>query len=325
MAGFLPRLTANASQVLLGPGDDAAVLRSFPGEVVASTDTLVEEEDFRRDWSTAADVGTKLAAQNFADVAAMGARPVALLVSLAVPGDLPVAWTHGFADGLDEECLRAGATVIGGDVSPAPRIVLTGTALGAFDRGLGPVTRAGARPGDVVALCGQTGRSAAGLAILLAGGVRAVSPPGGDADILEEFVRAHVAPHPPYAGGPAAARAGATALIDTSDGLVRDATRLARASGVVVDLDPATLAPSRELRGAARRLGGEDQALTWVLSGGEDHSLLACFPAGTVLPAGFRGIGRILPAEGRSPGVLLGGRPWGGPTGWRHFEGRGQP
>ncbi len=99
--------------LLVPPGDDAAVLR-VAGPVVVSTDTLVETADFRRDWSTGADVGVKLAAQNLADVAAMGARPLALVVSLAAPPDLELDWATALADGLDDETARAGACVAGG-------------------------------------------------------------------------------------------------------------------------------------------------------------------------------------------------------------------
>ncbi len=316
VASVLARYGPVPAGVRVGPGDDAAVL-DVASPVVVSTDTLVEDEDFRRAWSSGFDVGVKTAAQSFADVAAMGGRPVALLVSLAAPGDLPGAWAEGLADGLADECARAGAAVVGGDVSAAPLVVVTGTALGALP---GPaVLRSGARPGDLVALAGRTGRSGAGLA-LLAAGVGLHGPGGAGADALAALVVAHTAPRPPYAAGPAAAAAGATALIDTSDGLLRDAARVAAASGVVLDLDPDALAPDADLVAAAERIGAPDpqrKALEWVLAGGEDHALLACFPARTALPEPFRTVGQVI--EGVAPGVLVGGAPWAGPTGWRHF------
>ncbi len=115
---------------LVGPGDDAAVLAAPDGRVVATTDLLVEHEDFRRDWSPPRDVGGKAAAQNLADVAAMGARPTALLVGLAAPGDLPVDWVLELAAGIAGECAGAGASVAGGDVSAADAIMIAITALG---------------------------------------------------------------------------------------------------------------------------------------------------------------------------------------------------
>jgi thiamine-monophosphate kinase len=313
IGSILRRFGPAPAALLVGPGDDAAVL-DVGGPVVVSTDTLVEGVDFRRDWSTGADVGVKVAAQNFADVAAMGARPVALVVSLAAAADLPVAWAGELAAGLDDECARAGATVAGGDVSQATQLVLTGTALGVLDGP--PVLRSGAQPGDVVALAGLPGVSAAGLALLTCAGSSA-----GARELAAGcagLVALHLAPRPPYRSGPDAARAGATALIDTSDGLLRDAARIAAASGVRIELDPDALAPASALKAAADALGDPSLARRWVLTGGEDHALLACFPPGAALPPGFDPIGRVGRGE---PVVLVGGRPWDGPDGWHHFTG----
>jgi thiamine-monophosphate kinase len=315
VADVLARYRPAPEFVRVGPGDDAAVL-DVPGLVVVSTDTLVEGPDFRRAWSSGRDVGVKAAAQNLADVAAMGARPLALLVSLATPPDLPAGWAGALADGLEEECLRAGAAVVGGDVSEAGQVVVTGTALGVLDgAGSRPVLRGGARPGDVVALAGRTGPSAAGLALLTAG-FAGPSP-------FDALLAAHRAPRPDYPAGPAAAAAGATALIDTSDGLLRDATRIAAASGVALDLDRAALLPGTDLVDAAAALQGEeraaDLALGWVLTGGEDHALLACFPPGTDVPPPYLRIGTVVEAGDAGNDVLVDGSPWRGPTGWRHF------
>jgi thiamine-monophosphate kinase len=321
LAAILARLDRPAAPVLLGPGDDAAVIDVGPGPLVVSTDTMVEGYDFLPEWSRAHDVGVKLAAQNLADVAAMGAHPVALLVSLAAPSDLAVDWATGLADGLAEECRRAGAAMAGGDLAGADRVTLTGTALGRL--GAQPaVLRSGARAGDVVALAGQLGRSGAVLALLQAGWGRQPEDP-----VLAGLVRDHLAPRPPYAAGPLAAAAGATAMIDVSDGAGRDARRIAEASGAVLDLDPAAVAPGPDLLHAAAGLhaAASDGAgrcwstdpFRWVLAGGEDHALLACFPPGTELPDGFVAAGRVL--AGR-PDVLVGGVPFSGGDGWRHFE-----
>jgi thiamine-monophosphate kinase len=313
VASVLSRYGPLPASVRVGPGDDAAVL-DVTGPVVLSTDTVVEGHDFRRDWSSASDVGVKVAAQNLADVAAMGAMPVALLVSLCAGPDLPAGWAEQLADGLNDECRRAGAAVIGGDVSQAEQIVVTGTAFGVL-RGRA-VLRSGARPGDVVAVSGQLGASAAGWGLLSAGGDRAPDADGR----LAELLAAHRAPRPNYAAGPQAAGAGATAMIDTSDGLVRDAARIATASGVVVDLDPDVLRPTVDLMRAAAVVGDPELAQRWVLTGGEDHAMLACFPPAATLPPPFRPIGQVLPGgiRGEAP-VRVGGRPWTGPTGWRHF------
>ena len=296
-------------------GDDAAVLRVSGGRVVATTDLLVEGRHFRRDWSGPGDVGVKAAAQNLADVAAMGAVPRTLLLGLACPPDLAVDWVLDMVRGILAECGRAGASVAGGDVTAADCIMLGITALGDL-AGHEPVTRAGARPGDLVALAGQVGWSAAGLALLQAGrSVPDAVPDGDDAsDGLAALVRAHLRPQPPYPAGPAAARAGATAMVDVSDGLVQDAGHIAAASGVSLNLQTARLPVSEPVRAAAGLLGSDWQQ--WVLAGGEDHALAATFPAGSVLPAGWSVIGEVRGGGG----VLVDGAPWSGRGGWDHFR-----
>ena len=286
----------------MGIGDDAAVLAAPDGRVVASTDLLVEHRHFRRDWSTAREIGGKAAAQNLADVAAMGAVPTALLVGLAAPGDLPVAWAEDMAAGLAEECARVGATVVGGDLSGAPLIMLAVTALGDL-AGRAPVTRSGARPGDLVAVSGVLGHSAAGLALLRAG----LTEPAG-------LVAAHRWPHPDYAAGPDAARLGATSMIDVSDGLAQDLGHLAEQSGVRIDVATARLPLSNALRAASDALGGHDP-LDWVLRGGEDHGLVATFPPGTALTGRWSVAGQV----GEGQGVWVDSRRFERLSGWTHF------
>lgn len=277
------------------------------GRVVATTDLLVEGRHFRRDWSTARDVGVKAAAQNLADVAAMGATATALLIGLATPGDLPVDWALDLMRGLAAECGRAGAAIAGGDVTGSDTLMLGVTALGDLG-GRAPVTRDGARPGDVLAVAGRLGWSAAGLA-LLAADAAAVDP---------ELTQAHRRPQPPYPAGPQAARLGATSMIDISDGLIQDLGHVAAASGVSIDVDTARLRGTAPLRAAAGRLGADWR--DWALAGGEDHALAATFPAGTELPGDWVPLGIVRAGSG----VLVDSRPRGGPGGWDHFRG-GRP
>ncbi len=293
--------TAEAAEV--GPGDDAAVVRAADGRVVATTDVLVEGRHFRRDWSSPEDVGHKAAAANLADVAAMGARATALLVGVACPPETPTSWLEGVAAGLAAECAPLGAAVVGGDtVAAAPgsdAVVLSVTALGDLG-GRPPVLRSGARPGDVVALAGRLGWSACGLAVLRRGFTSPLAA-----------VAAHRRPEPPYAAGPAAADAGASAMCDVSDGLLADAGHVARASGVDVDLDRAALVrtclePSGPLQQVGAALGVDP--LAWVLTGGEDHALLATFPPGAALPDGWTAIGAVRVAR-HDPAVFVGGEP----------------
>jgi thiamine-monophosphate kinase len=295
---------------MLGIGDDGAVLPAPDGRVVASTDLLVEGRHFRRDWSAATDIGVKAAAQNLADIAAMGASPTALLLGLAVPGELAAAWVVAVAEGMAAECARAGAMIAGGDVTSSDSVMLAITALGSL-AGRDPVTRAGARPGDVVAISAPVGQSAAGLAVLQAG--LGALPAAFEPELLR-LVTAHQRPQPDYAAGPSAAAAGATSMIDVSDGLVADLGHIADASGVRLDIQSASLPGTGALTSAAARLGSDWRE--WALGGGEDHALAATFPQEATLPEGWTVIG----SAGSGAGVLVDAQPWSGSAGWDHFR-----
>jgi thiamine-monophosphate kinase len=292
----------------VGIGDDGAVVRAPDGRVVASTDLLVEGWHFRRDWSSATEIGGKAAAQNLADIAAMGAVPTALLIGLATPGDLPVAWAEDLAAGLAQECARVGAAVAGGDISAGPVVMLAVTALGDL-AGQPPVTRSGARPGDVLAVAGHLGCSAAGLALLEAG-----------LDQPASLLAAHRWPHPDYAAGPEAARLGATSMIDVSDGLVQDVGHLAEQSGVRIDLESVRLPGDDALRIAAAAVGRPD-SLDWILSGGEDHALAATFPPRAALSGRRTVVGRVRDGQG----VWVDSRRVERLSGWTHFRGSNAP
>ena len=193
-----------------------------------------------------------------------------------------LAWALELADGLRDECDLVGAAVVGGDTVTADQIVVSVTVLGRVDRW---VTRTGARPGDLIVVAGRLGHSAAGLRLLRAGSTEG------------PLVEAHRRPEPPYAAGPLLAAAGATSMCDVSDGLVADLGHLATGSGVHLDLDSAALAD-------------DDVALEDVLTGGEDHALVATVPAPV---AGCRVIGRVH----KGSGVTLDGTPVSG--GWEHW------
>ncbi|MEH1014503.1 thiamine-phosphate kinase [Micromonospora sp. CPCC 206060] len=295
------RLTGGPT-CLLGPGDDAAVVRSPDGRVTASTDVLVEGRHFRRDWSAAGDIGHRAAAANLADIAAMGAVPTALLVALCIPPDVTVDWVEEFTDGLAGEAALVGASVVGGDMSASPTLTIAVTALGDLG-GRPPVVRSGARVGDVVALAGRIGYAAAGYTVL-SRGFRTPKL------LVEAFRR----PEVPYPAGPHAARLGATSMIDVSDGLIADLGHVATASGVGIDLHRDAFEVPRQMRDAAQALGVDPY--TWILGGGDDHALAATFPRAVALPANWRPVGRVV--EGR--GVTVDGRPFDGPAGWDHFR-----
>lgn len=304
--GLIAALTALFEQgehVLIGPGDDAAVLRVKTGHIVVSSDLMVEGRHFRRDWVGAADVGARAAAQNISDINAMGGIASSLTLGLALPADLPVEWALEFARGFAAECAKVDASVVGGDITASDTLVIAVTVLGACT--VAPVLRSGAEPGDIVALCGRQGWAAGGLAVL-GRGFR--SP--------RVLVEAYRRPEPPYAAGPIAADAGATAMIDVSDGLVSEASHLAAASGVSIDIFTDSFEIPEPLHAVSAALGSDP--IQFILGGGDDHPLLACFPADTSLPEGWTRIGVVAAADG-GPAVTVDGALYEGPTGWTHF------
>jgi thiamine-monophosphate kinase len=272
--GLIARIRARVrsqASVLLGPGDDAAVVTSPDGRVVVTTDTLVEGVHFRRDWSSAFQVGRKAAAQSLADVVAMGAYPTAIVVGLAAPADLSLEWADGVVDGLQAECASMSAGLAGGDVVRSSTLTLSVTALGDL-RGRDPVTRAGAMAGDVVVVAGRLGFAAAGLDLLRAGRREPAT-----------LVDAHRAPPVAYEAGLRLAIAGATSMIDVSDGLVADLGHIADESGVRIELAADDLPLPSELVDAALSLGVDPRS--WVAAGGEDHAFAATMPDSAALRA----------------------------------------
>ena len=301
LRSLLPSLP-QGDAVLLGPGDDAAVL-DLAAPVLVCTDVLTEEVHFRRDWSSAHDVGRKAVSVNAADVGAMGGRTVAVTVGLVVPPQTEVAWIEELADGLRTEADVVGCSVVGGDTVAGASVTVSVTALGTTAGRV--VRRAGARPGDVLAVSGRLGYAAAGLDVLRRG---FRSP--------RRLVDAHRCPVPPYRDGPGAAAAGATAMIDISDGLVADVAHLAEASNVGVQISRDDLGVSDELITMARGLGVDPWA--WVLTGGEDHALAATFPPDRALPGGFRRVGVVLEGSGVD---VPGWEPDSSAAGYEHFSG----
>ena len=276
---------------IVGPGDDAAVVSSADGRFVVTTDTMIEGHDFKLEWSSGFDLGFKAIASNVADVAAMGAKPTALVVAIALPGDTQIAWLEDFADGLNAGLtqLAPGASVVGGDLARADQVVISVTAHGDLE-GLEPVVRSGAKPGDILAVAGTLGKAAAGLSLLQ-------SEIADAKNAFDELVSIQLRPMPPIPAGVLANKAGATAMLDVSDGLAKDASRIAKASGVTVQIDKsALLGFEAVLELAALRL--EVTTEDWVLFGGEDHALLATFPEGSSIPKEFKPIGRIIASSG---------------------------
>ena len=190
--------------------------------------------------------------------------------------------------------------MVGGDVTRAEQVVVAVTVIGECTQS--PVLRSGARSGDVLALVGRQGWAAGGLAVL-GRGFR--SP--------RVLVEAYRRPEPPYAAGRQAAEAGATSLIDISDGLLAEAGHIAAASGVAIDVRRDAFEIPEPLQAVGAALGADP--LQFILSGGDDHALLATFPDVASVPAGWQVVGEVL--EGA--GVTVDGEAYDGPTGWTHF------
>ncbi|MEO6021041.1 MAG: thiamine-phosphate kinase [Knoellia sp.] len=316
------------SGVIVPPGDDAAVITARDS-VVVTTDSMVRGRDWRDDWSSGHDVGIKVVAQNVADVSAMGAVPTGLLVSVAADPETELDWVLDLTRGIAVGAEDAGCPVVGGDLSSAPAgvVIVALTAFGDL-QGRSPVLRSGARPGHVVAVAGSLGWSGSGLALYESGAQDPISPAAGPRH-LSPVDRAtsllmwfHRSPRPPWESGPVAADAGATSMIDLSDGLVRDGGRVATASAVELELDEALL---REhfLAGPIELALGAEAGMRQVLSGGEEHSLLATFPADAVpedAHAPWRVIGRVVEAGPEGPRLTVGGAV-PSVTGWDHFAG----
>ena len=313
--GFLDLLATRLPQgagVRLGPGDDAAEVDVPGGRALLCTDVLVDGRHFRRDWASAADIGHRAAAQSLSDCNAMGGRATAVTVGLAAPPDLEVAWALEMSEGIVEECGLVGASLVGGDLTRSDVLVVSVSAVGVVAGE--PVRRAGARAGDVVAVCGRLGWAAGGLAVL-GRGFR--SP--------RALVEAYRRPEVPYDAGPEAHRLGATAMVDVSDGLLADLGHLAVAGGVTVDLHSDAFDVDEPLQAVGAALGADP--LTFVLTGGDDHALAATFPADVALPRHWRVVGTVAaPVEGADAGggagagaVTVDRAAFDAAPGFRHF------
>lgn len=292
----------SVATTLVGSGDDAAVISLKDPRFVVTTDTLVENHDFKTEFSSGFDVGYKAVASNVADVVAMGATPIALTVAMVITKETKQSWLEDFSAGLqaaiDELCPTA--EIVGGDLASGSEIVIAVAAHGELHGN--PLLRSGAKPGDQLAVCGTLGKAAAGLALLQHhDSTLAASYP--------DLVSIQLRPQPPVEVALGAA-AFATAMMDISDSLALDASRLARASGVSLEIQSSALFGFQAvLEQAAQSINSRDgqqvNELDWVLYGGEDHSFLVTFPADFTVPKGFKVIGKVTAAQKNA--VLLDG------------------
>lgn len=265
--------------VVIGSGDDGAVYRVPSGyDQVISTDTMVEGIHFIKKTMHPSDVGYKLCASNFSDMAAMGAEAIGFVISAALPEDLLVSWVESLYEGIRACCSSYRVNLLGGDVTGSPcGVILTGTVVGMVPKGRA-VTRSGARFGDLVFATETLGDSAAGLSALLAG-------------LSEEYpslCERHQRPRPQIKLGSALRAAGATSLNDVSDGLSSEINEIAKASQVEIELFREKIPISAE----AAKLGAylAKDPVDWALTGGEDYELI-----GTISEENFRKLDPSLP------------------------------
>jgi thiamine-monophosphate kinase len=311
--------------VRVGPGDDAAVVRPATGELVLTTDLLVEGVHFERGSISARDLGAKAVTVNVSDVAAMGASPRYALVSLAVPGNIEASWVIELAGGMHEACLEYALALVGGDTNRADDVTISVAVVGEVAPGRA-VTRAGARPGDAIVVTGELGAAAGGLALSRAEptvAATALSEPWG-----RSLSRALARPVARVGEGHALASAGATAMMDLSDGIAIDLERLCRASAVGAELELASIPVAAALVSGSATLGVDAMALS--LGGGEDYELLATMPsvaierAATALRETFgvtlTRVGTIIDGGGVVGVDDAGRRSALASSGWDHFR-----
>lgn len=293
LASLRERLPEPGPRVRLGSGDDASV--SLPGGATAtSIDALVEGVHFRRQTASLRQIGRKALSTALSDLAAMGAEPGEAYVVLGAPEEIGEAGLLELGEGLVEVARVTGTTLAGGDLTRAPALTLAVTVVGHAARAEDFVTRAGARPGDVLVVTGELGGSAAGLLLLEDGELTASAfgasgssapPPGARLDLpTADALRARqLDPTPRLAAGRALAAAGATAMIDISDGLAGDAGHMATASGALLAIDAEALPIAPGVAAVAAAAGRDPLEL--AASGGEDYELLAALPPAAVAAA----------------------------------------
>ncbi|MFY9325380.1 MAG: thiamine-phosphate kinase [Candidatus Nanopelagicales bacterium] len=297
---LIQKRLVDPSFLRVGIGDDAAILDLAKPEVVTCVDILVEDQHFKKEFSSAKDIGHRAAAANLADLVATGAQPLALLLALAAPSETEVEWLIELVDGIVEEANQLGAVLIGGDTTRSDKIIVSITAIGQLENK--PTLRSGAKSSDLVIAAGRFGWAQGGLRVLQKG---FKSP--------NLLVQAHQRPLIDYQAALTAANQ-LNSMIDVSDGLAQDALHIAKASGVQIDLKSQNLIPDELLIEAAMAIG--DDPLDWVLTGGDDHAFLATIAPDKAIPVGFRIIGEVFRGEAK---ITLDGKELLGRLGHDHF------
>ena len=317
-------LSGREPGVVVGIGDDAAVVEPGSGSLVLTTDLLAEGVHFERGSISARDLGAKAITVNVSDVAAMAASPRYAMVALAAPADVEAAWVMELFGGMRDACAEYGLALVGGDTNRAELLVLSAAVVGEVAPGRA-LLRSGARASDRIVVTGELGAAAGGLALARAEPdvtSVALSAPWGRA-LVEGLER----PVARVGEAQILSRSGATAMMDLSDGLAKDLSRLCQASGVGARVAVDAVPVSPALADGSSALGVD--ALSLALSGGEDYELLATMPAGSVEEAATRlladfgvrlsDVGEITEEPGLVSVDARGRTSELAPAGWDHF------
>ena len=280
--------------VLVGIGDDGAVIKASPQSSVLATDMAVEGVHFKREWSSLHEIGAKITAANLADIYAMGGDPKYLLVSAGLTSDFGITEIKALANGIKSEADLVGAVIVGGDISRAEKLVIS---ISVFGEVTSPITRSGAKAGDSVIISGLPGKSAAGLFQLQSGVTDST------------FISAHKKPVLNYEL--AKKFRNANAMCDVSDGLLSELNHIASASNVGIELDSKLISAIPGFK----ELGEATELEIWdlVLAGGEDHVFVAT--TSSEVPEGAFVIGKVV----NGSGVSVSGVSKLPATGFRHF------
>jgi thiamine-monophosphate kinase len=269
-------VTGSSAAVRVGSGDDAAVVAPPPGDRAVTVDAIVDGGAFRRRWCPPRAVGRKAIGAALSDLAAMGAEADEAYVWLGAPEDFGADACLELCDGLAEIAERFGVAVLGGDVTRAPALAVSVTAIGHAAPGRPLLGRAGAGDGDALCATGSFGGAAAGLMLLEHADLAAEVDP----ELAERARARQLAPEPRLAAGAAIAGAGGKAMIDVSDGLGADAEHLAAASGVGIEIELDRVPVAAGVAEAAAAAGRDPAEL--VAAGGEDYELLCAVPRGAL-------------------------------------------
>ncbi len=309
---FISKLSRRNSNILIGPGDDCAVVKPTRRPILLTTDMMIEGIHFRRDWADPHQIGIKTMRVNLSDIASMGGKPLYTLISVGLPKSFKLSEVDRLFSGMHQAAREEGVSIVGGDTNCSDRLVINVAVIG--EGGKKVLPRSGAKVGDNLYVTGNLGASALGLEALKR----------GKKSRFEKFIRRHLEPLRRVAVGQRlSSLRGIHSLIDISDGLVSDLGHILEASGVGAEVFVDDIPIEKSFEKSARSLGVNP--LTFKLGGGEDYELLFTASPRVKVPdkiggVPVTGIGKILPRGSGLKLIYRQGRPLSRLfTGFRHF------